>query len=353
MGQIYAIESLESYVDGDTIIPDVGYSFNHQGQSSAQYYNPSTQVCSPDWSNAANQFILYPRPYSSLKAKHVAPDSVGMQWYANSISDAGAILDTNGAVKSSWAAKVQKTTIEADGVTYPALKVIGNFASASSLNTINLYFVSTWNGMSITCKFPIYLRESTGEAFEVNVTALNGDFVIDNDTDKIVATAGFSNSGVSVNLDPSAWSWMKATDAGLVNVANVAGVTEINGNVLSLYDGAVEGQEEYYACASYNGKTYMKGFATSDTHDPYYIDKGKSKDGTVLKETENMTYTPKVRKRSDNSEVAGYYFKFTMRTNAGVVVDTDSNVATHTVTGALVSQNKGVTVQISANITAF
>ena len=93
--------------------------------------------------------------------------------------------------------------------------------------------------------------------------------------------------------------------------------------------------------------------AIIELHDPYYIDKGKSKDGTVLKETENMTYTPKIRRRSDNSEVAGYYFKFTMRTNAGVVVDTDSNVNTHTVTGALVSQNKGVTVQISANITAF
>ncbi|WP_321520023.1 hypothetical protein [uncultured Bacteroides sp.] len=353
MGRLYAVESLESYVDGDTIVPDTGYSFNSPGQAAEQFYNPSTQACSPDWSNAANQFIIYPRPFSSLEAKHVAPDSIGMQWYANSITDAGSILDTNGAVKSNWAAKVQKTTIEADGVTYPALKIIGNFASVSSLNTMNLYFVSTYNGITITCKFPIYIRESTGDAFDINVTALNGDFVIDNDTDKIVATAGFSNAGVAVNLDAAAWSWKKATDAGLVSVANVAGVTEINGNVLTLYDGAVEGQEEYYACATYNGKAYMKGFVASDTHDPYYIDKGKSSAGTILKKTENMTYTPKVRKRSDNSEVTGYYFKFTMRTNAGVVIDTDTNVASHTVAGTLVSSSKGVTVQISANITQF
>lgn len=353
MGQIYAVESLESYVDGDTIMPDTGYSFVTAGQAAEQYYNPSTQACTPDWSNAANQFIIYPRPFSSLQAKHVAPDSVGMQWYANSITDAGAILDSNGAVKSSWASKVQKTTIEADGVTYPALKVIGNFASSSNLNTTNLYFVSTCNGITVTCKFPIYLRESTGDAFDINVTALNGDFVIDNDTDKIVVTAGFSNAGVAVSLDASAWSFKKSTDAGLVNVSNVVGVTEINGNVLTLYDGAVEGQEEYYACATYNGKTYMKGFVTSDTHDPYYIDKGKSQAGTILKESENMTYTPKVRKRSDNSEVTGYYFKFTMRTNAGVVIDSDSNVASHTVTGTTVKTNKGVTVQISANITQF
>lgn len=353
MGQLYALESLESYVDGDTIVPDTGYSFNSPGQAAEQFFNPSTKACTPDWNTAANQFIIYPRPYSSLQAKHVAPDSVGMQWYANTITDAGAILDTNGAVKSSWASKVQKTTIEADGVTYPALKIIGNFASASSLNTVNLYFVSTCNGMSVTCKFPIYLRESTGDSFEVNATALNGDFVIDNDTDKIVVTAGFSNAGVAVNLEAAAWSWKKATDAGLVAVTNVAGITEINGNVLTLYDGAVEGQEEYYACASYNGKTYMKGFVTSDTHDPYYIDKGKSKDGTILKEAENMTYTPKVRKRSDNSEVIGYYFKFTIRTNAGVVIDTNSNITSQTITGATVKMNKGITVQISANITQF
>lgn len=69
------------------------------------------------------------------------------------------------------------------------------------------------------------------------------------------------------------WGWKKATSGGLVTVSHVPGVTELSNTnkTLKLYDGAIEGTEEYFACVTHNGVTYQKGIQVSDTHDPFIL----------------------------------------------------------------------------------
>lgn len=46
---ISAIDTLEAIVDGDTIVPGMNFVLP-SGVGKTQYYNPSTKVCTPDYS---------------------------------------------------------------------------------------------------------------------------------------------------------------------------------------------------------------------------------------------------------------------------------------------------------------
>lgn len=54
---ISAIDTLEAIVDGDTIVPGMNFVLP-SGVGKTQYYNPSTKVCTPDYSKTANQITL-------------------------------------------------------------------------------------------------------------------------------------------------------------------------------------------------------------------------------------------------------------------------------------------------------
>lgn len=350
---ISAIDTLEAIVDGDTIVPGMNFVLP-AGVGKTQYFNPSTGQCTPDYTKAANQPTLYPACYSSNLGSFVLPDMNSFMWYLNDPGSASAqiLAAPGGAVAAKFATKFQKTTYTVNNKTYPALKIIGNLASAGSLNDAVIYFKGTFNGMEVTCHGDIGVKESVGNLFDILINCVNedgvNDTVIDNDSEYLVLTASLQDSGATVQAS-GAWSWLRATAAGLVAVTHTAGVTELsNGNrTLKLYDPAVEGTEEYFASVVHNSVTHRKGIQVSDTHDPFYINIGRSTPSNMVKEGDTVVYRPSVLARSSRAGQTGWSFTFTLRDHNGNTVKTATGTSL-TVTGAEVMEKGGLNVHIIA-----
>lgn len=351
--EISAIDTLEAILDGDTIVPGMNFVLP-AGVGKTQYYNPSTNTCTPDYTKAANQIQLYPYCYSSGTGKFIIPDANSYMWYLNDPNSASAeiLAAPGGAVASKFASMFQKTTYTVNGQTFPALKIIGNFASAGSLNDAVIYFKGTFNGLEVTCHGDIGVKESVGDLFDILINCVNedgvNDTVIDNDSEYLVLTAELQNNGASVAAS-GAWSWMRATASGLVAVSNTSGVTELSNSnkTLKLYDPAVEGTEEYFACVTHNSVNYKKGIQVSDTHDPYFINIGRSTASNMVKEGDTVTYTPSVVARSGLKVQTGWAFTFTLRDHTGATIRTATG-KTLTVTGTEVMEKGGINVHITA-----
>lgn len=351
---ISAIDTLEAILDGDTIVPGMSFVLP-AGVGTTQYYNPSTKACTPDYSKESNQIILYPTNYSSTNGKFLVPDSGTEQWYYDNPESANAaILEAAGGdVAETWSGLFQKTSYTVNNQTFPALKVIGNLASADSLNDIKIFCKAKYNGMEVLCNGLIGIKETVGSLFDILINCVNeegaNDTVIDNDSEYLVLTADFQDAGVSVS-PTGAYSWKKATAEGLVDVTHVAGVTEISNSnkTLKLYDGAVEGTEEYFCKVVHNGVDYLKGIQVSDTHDPYYIQIGRSTQSNMIKRGESVTYVPAVLARSNRAIQTGWNFSFLVLDNQGINKKDASGVASFTVTGEEVFANNGTNVHIIA-----
>lgn len=353
---ISAIDTLEVIVDGDTIVPGMNFVLP-SGVGKTQYYNPSTAACTPDYTKEANQIILYPCCYSSNKGKFIVPSSENMMWYLNDpdSSSAQILTEKGGTVVSAYASMFKLTTYTVNNQTFPALKIIGNLASADNLNDVVIYFKSTFDDMEVTCHGDIAVKESVGSMFDILINSVNedgvSDTVIDNNTETLTLTASLQDCGADVAATGT-WSWMRATAAGLVAVTHVAGVTELSNNnkTLKLYDGAIEGTEEYFAVVTHNGTTYRKGIQVCDTHDPYYINIGRSQSSNLVKQTDTVTYSPQVLARSSRTVQTGWAFSFTLRDNNGNTVRSASGVSTLTVEGTEVYENGGLNIHITATL---
>jgi hypothetical protein len=353
MSSISAIDHLEAIIDGDTVVPGMNLVLP-AGVGSTQYFNPSTGVCTPDYTKAANQILLYPACYSSLKGKYLVPDAGSVQWYFDNPDAAGAqiLAAPGGSVADAYKTRFAVASYKVNNQTFPALKVIGNLASKESLNDVVLYCRFTSGGMDITCHCPIGIRVSVGSLFDILIVSLNeqgvNDTVIDNDSEYLLLTASLQDSGVDVAAS-GAWSWQRATADGLAAVKNVPGVTEITGGgkTLKLFDLAIEGTEEYFAEVVHNGQTYRKGIQVSDTHDPFYINLGRSTPGNLVRDTDTITYTPSVLARSSGKQQTGWTFTYTLRDNLGETIRTASG-ATCKVTGEEVRAAGGILMHITA-----
>lgn len=351
---ISAIDTLEAIIDGDTIVPGMNFVLP-SGVGTTQYYNPSTEECTPDYSQAKNQIMLYPYCYSSSSGKFIVPDSGQEMWYLdNPDSESAQILTgKGGSVASKYSKLFQKTTYTVNNQVFPALKIIGNLAGEDSLNDVGIYFKSTFKGMELTCHATISVRESVGSIFDILINCTNedglNDTVIDNNSEYLVLDATLLDSGSEVAATGS-WSWMKATASGLVAVSHVSGVTELSNSnrTLKLYEGAIEGTEEYFACVVHNGVTYRKGIQVSDTHDPYYIDIGRSQASNMLKENDSVDYTPKVLSRSTRTVQSGWSFAYVIRDNSGSTVRS-SNGSKLSVAGTEVHEHGGLNIHITAS----
>lgn len=353
---ISAIDTLEAIVDGDTIVPGMGYVMPSGTKSTTQYYNPSTKNCTPNYTKSENQIILYPENYSSLEGKFIKPADASWQWfYKNPESDEAKILDAPGGnIVAKFSSLFAKTTYEVNNITYPALKIIGNLASSDNLTDANIYCKCTCNGIDVLSKGVISIKQSVGDAFEVVINTVNeqgaNDTVIDNDNEYLVMTADFENAGLSVNPTGS-YSWKKLTSSGLIDISNVSGVTEISnsGKTLKLFDAAVSGTEEYFAVVTHNSQTYMKGQMVSDTHDPYYINPGRNLKSNMIKKTDTVIYTPAVLNRSTRAVQTGWTFSFSAIDNAGTTKQSASGATSFTITGENVHSWNGCNTHITAH----
>ncbi len=358
---ISAIDTLECIADGDTIVPGMSFALP-VGVGTTQYYNPSDNSVTPSYS-AANPVIIYPTCYSSGKGVFIEPDANSWQWYLNSPqSEENRILDSAGSSTSRdarFVAGTYTTGTTTTSNTFPCLKIVGNIASDKNLSDTLIYCTFTYNGLKVTCHGTISVKETTGELYNVLINCVNSenvsDTIIDNDTEYLVLTAYLQNNGVTVSDASGAVKWLRATPEGSTVVENETGVHEISktGNTkltddrLVLYDAAVEGVEEYFAEITYNGVTYRGGIQVSDIHDPYYIEIGRNLTSSLVKESEEVVYTPSVINRSTGKAESGWAFTFLATDHNGYSYQ-QSSVTTFKVSGADIKKYGKICVHISA-----
>ena len=140
MGQTLSrIHNLYSFEDGDHIDARMGVSID-TGYGLTQYWDTNRNaVLNTDFTK--HPATLYPFPYSSMRGQYIVPETQGQQWYYNNPDAENAgILDEAGKVKSTYKSLFEATTIIIGGVTYPALKIIGNLATAADL-TLSLIHI--------------------------------------------------------------------------------------------------------------------------------------------------------------------------------------------------------------------
>jgi hypothetical protein len=354
---ISAIDTLECIADGDTIVPGMSYALP-AGVGTTQYYNPSDNSVTPSYTSA-NPVILYPTCYSSGKGTYIEPDANSYQWYLNSPqSEENRILDSKGAT-TTRDARFEASTYTVSGKTFPCLKIVDNLASSTNLNDVLIYCTFTYGGLSVTCHGTIAVKETTGDLYNVLINCVNteglNDTVIDYDTEYLALTASLQNNGVTVSDATGAVKWLRATAAGNTQVTHTTGVSEISttGNTkltddkLVLYDAAVEGVEEYFAEVVYNGITYRSGIQVADIHDPYYIEIGRNLTSSLVKESQEVVYTPSVINRSTGKAESGWTFTFLATDHNGYSVQ-QSGVTTFKISGADIKKYGTICVHITA-----
>lgn len=348
------IDTLYSFSDGDVITPSMGVSIA-AGHSLAQFYDPTTKRVSADstFATAANQPVLYPLPYSSKKGVYVVPDSVGQQWYYNNLQVENAgILDASGNVKPAYAKLFQKTTYSLNGKSYPAIKIIGDLCSETDQSNKTIYYVGMVNGVQVVCKVDIPINVTTGSPYNVVVNCVNSsgenDCVMDVDGEFLTLTSQL-NTGNSPVSGAKHW-WEKLEGDTWIKLTTAQGKYTISsdGRTLKVEDAGVQGIENFRSVAQLGSAQYVKVIALSDTRDPFFIDKGRSTASNCIRESESVTYAPKVYSRSTQELQSGWSFAYLATKPDGSVLESKTG-ASYSISGSVISQHGSVTIAITAS----
>lgn len=348
MSTISAIDHLYAFEDGDTISAAMGISWanGETGYGLQQYWNPTTkQVMETDFSK--HPVLLFPQPYSSKRGSLVVPEQVGQQWYYGNISDEGGILQ-DGKVKSKFAALFEVASVEANGMSFPALKIKGNLATEADHTDKYIYYKSSYKGKAFTCQQLIPIMTAVGDSYQVTVNYVgesgNGDNVLSNDNDWCQIVATLSRSGSPVDGSAS-YKWQRLVGGKWTDLSSVKSVTEISANSLKVYNAAVEGIEVFRCVVTYAGKEYYGMAEVSDIHDPFYIEMGRSQSSNAVAVGGKVTYSPVVYDRSSGNPSSGWAFSFAFTDSKGNVL---SDITEKNLTYDNISKYDGVSVRLEA-----
>lgn len=318
------VRQLFSYSNGDTITPGMGVQID-AGYGLSQFWDISKgMVTNTDFTQ--HPATIFPQAYSSMQGKFVVPESGN--WYYGSPSGSPLTFDDSGNCTTAGLASTFKlTTVTQNGLTFPALKIIGNLASESMLTDKCIYYTGTYKDNKFTCQQLITIQVSSADSYDVLLSAQGadgtGDDVLSNDNDWVRLTPMLQRAGTPVTSGVS-YSWQRMVSNNWQNITSQAGVYEIDAATRSLkvYNAAVEGVENFRCVATCNGKTYYKTREITDVHDPYYIvDYCTCTDS--VKEGETATFTPKVMDRASNQVDTAHAWTFlytTVKLPSGEVV---------------------------------
>ena len=316
------IKTLYAYEDGDTITPRMGVQIA-AGHGLQQFYNAETwAVTNTDFS----QFppTLYPQPYSSKAGAVVEPDANGQWFFNNPDNPEMAILDANGNVKNNTLFSEDGTNVKFSDIfsvthvttgsaphtkTFPALTIKANIVSRiSRISTdIRIFYKGTYGGKQFCCDQLIPVQSVVGDAYQLLVSVAGasglGDEVLSDNNDWIEYTAALQMMSTGTTILGAVITFEHLNDEGVWEaVQNNAGLTEVRGSSLKMYEAAVNGSELYRAKATYNGDTWYQTMNPTDEHDPYYIVDGCSISGDTVKRGDTVTFSPRVYKRNNAGE---------------------------------------------------
>ncbi len=352
--QLSRIKNLYCYTDGDQLDARMGVQID-TGYSLTQYWSlEQNKVVNTDFTQ--HPPTLYPLPYTSKGGRYVVPDQVGQQWYYNNPeSDSAGILDSNGNVKTAWQSLFQKATVVVGGQTYPALRIIGNLATASDLTNKSIYFKGTYNGKPFSCSQEIPVMVSTETATDILVSKEtqdgSGSNVINNANTWVKMTAALQRSGATISTGVT-YQWQKLVNGTWTNVTNQLGVIEvISSSTIKVYGAGVDSEDLFRVSATYEGETKYKTEQLTDEADPYYIFDGCSVIGDAVDEGVNVSFNPVVYNRGtaapDTTNTWTFRFMVLNMATGTTVTPWDTTVP-FVVPYSTIAENKGVQTVINA-----
>ena len=206
MYQLQRIKSLYKYTDGDVIDAGMGVQID-PGYGLVQYWDEQQgKVVNTDFSQ--HPAILYPFPYSSKRGQYVVPSTQGQQWYYNNPdTDTAGILDETGAVKDAYKALFEVTSVVIGTLTFPALRIKGNLATANDLTDKRIYYKSSYNGKNFTCCQLIPVQTTVGDATDILISVTSADGSGTN----VLTTATLSSDKKTITIAPVSKTWTKGS----------------------------------------------------------------------------------------------------------------------------------------------
>lgn len=292
--------------------------------------------------------LLYPQAYSSKAGTVVVPETAGQQWYYGNITDEGGIL-SGGKVKEKYASLFEAATVEANGKTFPALKIVGNLATEADHSDKYIYYKSSYQGKDFTCQQLIPIQESVGDSLRVLITCAgadgSGDNVLSADNDWVQFTASLQRSGVTVT-DGVTYQWQRYVGGAWTDMETVDALFTVSGASLKCFDAGVEGVELFRCVATYGGQQYMGSCEATDIHDPFYVEPGRSIPRQSVLPGETVTYSPKVYERATGAEQDGWTFAYSFVDNDGQALD---DLTKDNLTYANIAKHGGFAVRIEAS----
>lgn len=351
MKNVSSIHELYAYEDGDTITSGMGVAID-SGYGLSQYFDTATgKVVNTDFTK--HPPTLFPQAYSTKRGALIVPDTV--QWYYNNMNSDSAILGDDGNVKAAFSTLFQKTTVVMDGVTFPALKIIGNLATPTDYTDKYIYFSGTFSSKSFICSQLIPIQASVGNSYKVILSwegeSGAGDATLSNDNDWVKVTAKLQQAGTDVTSGV-VYKFQKYDNASeqWTELSSLDGMVEVSGNVIKIYAPFVDGVDAFRAVAVYLTQGYVTPFSISDVHDPFVIYDGCSIDGDAVEANIDVTFTPQVynRKTAKADDTHTWSFVYSVFRRSDNQLLTQKVGASATVKYDLIADNGGVRVRILA-----
>lgn len=272
-----------------------------------QMYNPSTKVCIPDWTTAANQPVIYPvmRSGNENTIKGVVAGSE--KWYYNNV-----LIEFNASGISTTPTYVaglfKKTTQTVSSISMPALQIVGNLANGSNMDadTIRLdgQIEASGHALAFSSEIPIAISEYTDSAYNGFIGVTNGGIIDDNNT-SVVLTQQLYMGGSLVPTSDYSVRWRKLPSTETFSTASSITLTQASIDSKNSFICEFIVDSEVVATAIQE---------VSDESDPYFVT--VSWDGaTTLAINATVKGTIKVKKVGTGEVQSGWTFSvvFTKR----------------------------------------
>ena len=268
-----------------------------------QMYQKDTGKCVPDWSVAANQPVIYPVMRSGNE-NVIKPIVSGTEkWHYNNTPitfNASGLATAPAAV----AGKMQTTTYNNGAVNVPALKIVGNLASASNMDadTIRMdgEIEASGHNLAYTSEIPLAISEFSNSAYYGFLYPSDGG-IIDGDTATVKVTQELYKGGSLVPQSNYSLKWYKMPSTTAWSTANS----------VSLVADDVDSKLSVRAEFIIGGEVVATAICeVSDETDPLFLAINYSGPTMLTSSgtTSEVTATYKVKKTGTGEEVSGFTF---------------------------------------------